>query len=156
MITEALSIRIRQTFRLEPTREQSQAFETFCRFMTDRTNHPVMIMRGSSGTGKTSLAGAFVRTLLQLQQKVVLMAPTGRAAKVFSMNSGYPAFTIHRKIYRQKTLTEYQAGFSLNDNMHTDTLFLVDEASMIANGGPAGGEAFFGSGYLLDDLIQYV
>jgi ATP-dependent exoDNAse (exonuclease V) alpha subunit len=87
---------------------------------------------------------------------VVLLAPTGRAAKVFSQNSGYPAFTIHRKIYRQKTLTDLQSGFSLNDNMHTDTLFLVDEASMIANGGPAGGEAFFGSGYLLDDLIQYV
>ena len=156
MITEALSLRIRQTFRLEPTREQSQAIETFCRFMTDRTSHTVMMLRGSAGTGKTSLAGAFVRTLLQLQQKVVLMAPTGRAAKVFSLNSGYPAFTIHRKIYRQKTLTEYLSGFSLNDNMHTDTLFLVDEASMIANGGPIGGEAFFGSGYLLDDLIQYV
>ena len=156
MITEALSLRIRQTFRLEPTREQSQAIETFCRFITSREPHTTMMMRGCAGTGKTSLAGAFVRTLLQLQQKVVLLAPTGRAAKVFSQNSGYPAFTIHRKIYRQKTLTDLQSGFSLNDNMHTDTLFLVDEASMIANGGPAGGEAFFGSGYLLDDLIQYV
>ena len=103
MIIDELTYRIRQEFHFTPTREQAQAMETFGRFMTDRDASAVMILRGSAGTGKTSLAGALVRTLALLQQKVLLLAPTGRAAKVFSVNSGHAAYTIHRKIYRQRS-----------------------------------------------------
>ena len=88
-------------FGFEPTEDQMNALETFARFLSDRSEHCVMIMRGSAGTGKTSLAGAMVRIFTRLGQKLMLMAPTGRAAKVFSLNSGMPAFTIHRKIYRE-------------------------------------------------------
>ena len=112
-----------------------------------------MILRGSAGTGKTTLAGAIVRALTALKQKMVLMAPTGRAAKVFALNAGHPAYTIHRRIYRQKTAADLGA-FNLNVNLQRDTLFVVDEASMIANQGL--GNATFGSGFLLDDLMQFV
>lgn len=154
MIINELTLQIRQSFQLEPTPEQALAIDVFCQFMASRENHAVMILRGSAGTGKTSLAGAIVRTMVKLKQKVMLLAPTGRAAKVFSLNSGHPAFTIHRKIYRQKTFTGDMGTFSLNDNLHRDTLFLVDEASMVANAGLS--DSPFGQGRLLDDLIQYV
>lgn len=154
MISSELDYRIRQCFRFEPTREQASAIDVFCQFMTSRDAHSVMILRGSAGTGKTSLASAIVRTMLDLKQKVMLMAPTGRAAKVFSLSSGHPAFTIHRKIYRQKTFTGDFGVFNLNDNLHRDTLFMVDEASMIANAGFP--DSPFGQGLLLDDLVSYV
>lgn len=127
--------------------------ELFGRFMTDRNDHSLMILRGSAGTGKTSLAGAMVRAMKNLRQKMVLLAPTGRAAKVFSVNSGTPAYTIHRRIYRQKSAGDL-SRFSLNDNLHSDTLFIVDEASMVANQGYS--DTSFGSGLLLDDLVQFV
>ena len=154
MICSELDYRIRQSFRYEPTREQASAIDVFCQFMTSRDAHAVMVLRGSAGTGKTSLAGAIVRTMISLKQKVMLMAPTGRAAKVFSLNSGHPAFTIHRKIYRQKAFTGDFGAFSLNDNLYRDTLFMVDEASMIANAGFS--DSPFGQGLLLDDLVKYV
>ena len=110
------------------------------------------------------MASAIVQALVKLGQKVVLLAPTGRAAKVFEQNSGHPAFTIHRKIYRQRSL---MGDFNLNDNLHSNTLFLVDESSMIANSsyhaqpfsqqeGQMGNNTQFGSGNLLDDLVSYV
>ena len=111
-------------------------------------------MRGSAGTGKTSLAGAMVRTFSRLGQKLLLMAPTGRAAKVFAMNSGHTAFTIHRKIYREKSYLGIGGQFNLNDNMHKNTLFMIDEASMIGRGG--GMTSDFGTGDLLSDLVQFV
>ena len=113
-----------------------------------------MILRGSAGTGKTSLSGAIVRTLQSIRQKVMLLAPTGRAAKVFSQNSGTPAYTIHRRIYREKSFSGVDGQFNLNDNLFTDTLFMVDEASMVANMGLGGMN--FGSGCLLDDLVHFV
>ena len=148
---EDLCGHIRHHFGFVPTTEQENALQTFSRFMFDREKHSLMILRGCAGTGKTSLAGAFVRTMIKLGQKVVLMAPTGRAAKVFSLNSGSPASTIHRKIYRQKGII---GGFALDINLHKNTLFIVDEASMIANDGMM--ESVFGSGRLLDDMMQYV
>ena len=137
-----------------PTAEQASAIRTFADFALDRNERVVMILRGSAGTGKTTLAGAIVKALMEMKQKLVLMAPTGRAAKVFAMNAGLAAFTIHRKIYRQKTMTDMASPFTLNANLATDTLFIVDEASMIANMGM--GDSSFGSGCLLDDLIQFV
>lgn len=155
MIVDELAYHISQTFGLAPTGDQAAAINTFCRFMTDRDSHAVMILRGSAGTGKTSLAAAMVRTLVKIRQKVMLLAPTGRAAKVFSLNAGQRAFTIHRRIYRQKTFNGDMTGFNLNNNMFQDMLFLVDEASMIANAGFSD-TAYFGTGRLLDDLVTYV
>lgn len=152
--TPMLRERILDIFGYEPTAEQMQAVEVFCEFIADRSQHPCMVLRGSAGTGKTSLASAFVRTLTELGLRVMLLAPTGRAAKVFALNSGHPAFTIHRKIYRQKAFTGQMSGFNLNDNLAQDTLFMVDEASMISN--DSYGEAAFGSGRLLDDLVSFV
>lgn len=154
MITDELSYRIRSALPFEPTAEQSHAIDVFGRFMTARGNNTVMIMRGSAGTGKTSLTGAVVRAMEALGQKMILLAPTGRAAKVLSVNSGHKAFTIHRKIYRQRTFTGEMSGFNLNVNLHHDTLFIVDEASMISNQGLS--DTQFGSGRLLDDLTEYV
>lgn len=152
MITDELTYRIRQNFGLVPTAEQEQAMSVFASFLTDRSPQAVMILRGSAGTGKTTLAAAIVRTLLALKQKLILLAPTGRAAKVFSLYAGNPAYTIHRHIYRQRTAGDLSA-FNLNDNLHRDTLFIIDEASMISNT-PIDNN--FGSGCLLDDLIRYV
>ena len=162
MIVDELKYRIRQTFGLLPTPDQEHALDVFSQFMTDRSDHVVMILRGSAGTGKTSLAGAIVKALAALKQKMILLAPTGRAAKVFSLNAGHAAYTIHRRIYRQKTAGDLSA-FNLNDNLNRDTLFIVDEASMISNQGlgnlnPQSSvlHSQFGSGSLLDDLVQFV
>lgn len=149
-IPEFISL-ILDRFGFEPTADQMNALECFGRFLASRNDMPMMLMRGSAGTGKTSLVAAMVQTLVSLHQKVVLMAPTGRAAKVLSISSSLPASTIHRKIYRQKTML---GDFNLNDNLHTDTLFVIDEASMISTF--SMGETGFGSGNLLDDLIQFV
>ena len=143
MVSDELKYRILQSFGLHPTADQSHAVDVFSTFMTDRDSHTVMVLRGSAGTGKTTLAGAIVRALSALKQSMVLMAPTGRAAKVFSRYAGSPAYTIHRRIYRQKSL---EGGFSLQFNSAHDTLFIVDEASMIANSDTP----------LLDDLISFV
>ena len=158
MIHDELKYRILQALGLTPTPEQDHALEVFSMFMTDRSDHVVMILRGSAGTGKTTLAGAIVRAMAALQQKLMLLAPTGRAAKVFSLYADHAAYTIHRRIYRQKSAGDLSA-FSLNDNLNKDTLFIVDEASMIANDAFAnGGDSrwSFGSGCLLDDLMQFV
>ena len=153
MINEELKYRILQNFGFEPTADQMYAVDLFARFMTDRDERAVMILRGSAGTGKTSLAGAIVRTMLELRQKVSLQAPTGRAAKVFSLNANQPAATIHRSIYREKAFTGLDGKFNLNVNLFHDRLFMVDEASMISL---SSSNTTFGSGCLLDDLIQYV
>lgn len=154
MIVDELKYKILQQFGFPPTLEQANALDVFARFLTDRNPQVVMILRGSAGTGKTSLSGAIVRTLQAIRQKVMLLAPTGRAAKVFSLNSGSPAYTIHRRIYREKSFSGVDGQFNLNDNLFTDTLFMVDEASMVANMGLGGMN--FGSGCLLDDLVHFV
>ena len=145
MIADELKYRIRGAFGFEPTREQQEAIDVFATFMADSRMMPVMVMRGSAGTGKTTLAAAIVRALQSLEQQLVLMAPTGRAAKVFSLYAGSAAYTIHRRIYRQKSL---EGGFELGYNNAKDTLFIVDEASMISINGDGRS--------LLDDLISFV
>ena len=152
MITDELTYRIREALGLEPTAEQGLAIETFAQFMTDRHEEAVMVMRGSAGTGKTTLAAAIVKAMTALGQKLVLLAPTGRAAKVFSLYAGHAAFTIHRRIYRQKSL---EGRFELSFNNAQDTLFIVDEASMIANASSFN-DTIFAGGQLMDDLIRFV
>ena len=153
MISDELKYRIREAMGMVPTAEQEHAIDVFSLFMSDRDDQVAMILRGSAGTGKTTLAGAIVRAMASLKQKMILLAPTGRAAKVFSLNAGHPAYTIHRRIYRQKSAGDL-SSFNLNANLNRDTLFMIDEASMIANQGY--GESAFGSGCLLDDLMQFV
>ena len=153
MLIDEFKYRIREAMGMMPTAEQEHAIDVFSLFMTDRDDHVVMILRGSAGTGKTTLAGVIVRAMNVLKQKMILLAPTGRAAKVFALNAGHSAYTIHRRIYRQKSAGDISA-FNLNFNNNRDTLFMIDEASMIANQGY--GESAFGSGCLLDDLMQFV
>ena len=153
MITDELKQCIRQTLGMVPTQEQERAMEVFAAFMTDRHEHTVMVMRGVAGTGKTTLAAAMVRAMVGLQQKMVLMAPTGRAAKVFSLYAGHEAYTIHRRIYRQKSL---EGGFELNFNGARDTLYIVDEASMVSDSPATDSSLFAFHTSLLDDLIRFV
>lgn len=148
---------ILQRFGFPPTESQRTALATFGAFLAQRRGMPAMIMRGSAGTGKTSLVAAMVQTLLSLNQRVILLAPTGRAAKVLSLNCDRAASTIHRKIYRQKS---NGSDFNLDVNLHADTLFVVDEASMISTMPqlPADGMPNFigNGGGVLDDLVTYV
>ena len=154
MINNYLETQIKENFPYEPTFEQEIVLKSLAAFLLSPRNDAVFVLRGYAGTGKTSLVGALVRTLDKLQQKSILLAPTGRAAKVFSAYAGHPAFTIHKKIYRQQSFSNEVSNFSVNDNLTTHTLYIVDEASMISNEGVSG--AVFGTGRLLDDLIQFV
>lgn len=152
MINSFITTKIRGNFGFSPTDEQSEAIEMIGEFLLSRRDSELFLLRGYAGTGKTTLVGALVKTLVELRQPVVLMAPTGRAAKVFASYAGRPAYTIHKRIYRQKSITDTDT-FSLNVNLSKHTLFIVDEASMISNDGLS---SVFGTGRLLDDLIQYV
>ena len=154
MISTYLGEQIKTNFPYKPTFEQENVLKILADFLFCRKMETLFLLKGYAGTGKTSLIGALVKTLDQLEQKCVLLAPTGRAAKVFSLYAGHPAYTIHKKIYRQKSFSNEMDNFSVNDNLHQHTLFIVDEASMIANDGLSG--SMFGTGRLLDDLIQYV
>ena len=154
MIGTYLGEQIKTNFPYKPTLEQENVLKKLADFLFCRKMETLFLLKGYAGTGKTSLIGALVKTLDQLEQKCVLLAPTGRAAKVFSQYAGHPANTIHKKIYRQKSFSNEMDNFSVNDNLHQHTLFIVDEASMIANDGLSG--SMFGTGRLLDDLVQYV
>lgn len=154
MLNNDLSQQIKRNFFYKPTGEQEITIESFVNFLFSPKTDAIFLLKGYAGTGKTTLISALVKTLDQLKQKCVLLAPTGRAAKVFSHYAGHPAYTIHRKIYRQRTFSNELDNFVMNANLHQHTLFIVDEASMIANEGLSGG--MFGTGRLLDDLIHYV
>lgn len=154
MINNYLERQIKEIFPYEPTFEQNLALKMLAEFLLSSRSDVVFLLRGYAGTGKTSLIGALVRTLDKLKQKSVLLAPTGRAAKVFSAYAGHPAFTIHKRIYRQQTFSGEMTHFSVNDNLSKHTLFIIDEASMISNEGLSG--SMFGTGRLLDDLVEYV
>lgn len=154
MLSDELAYRITQAFDgVSPTAEQGHAIDVFSRFLTSTSPQAVMLLRGAAGTGKTTLAAAIVKALLALKQKLQLLAPTGRAAKVFALYAGHAAFTIHHRIYRQQSAGDLSA-FRRNDNLYADTLFMVDEASMI--GHRAGESTQWGGGTLLDDLVGYV
>lgn len=154
MINSHLSRQIRQNFPHTPTNEQLFALNILADFLLSANENSALLLKGYAGTGKTSLVGALVKTMSGLKQKSVLLAPTGRAAKVLSNYAGHQAFTIHKKIYRQDAFSNDLSAFHPSDNLHKDTLFIVDEASMISNQGIDS--HYFGSGRLLDDLIHYV
>lgn len=154
MINNYIRQQISHFFPFTPTQEQLSALNVLSEFIVSHQDHTLLLLKGYAGSGKTSLLGATVKALNELKQKTILMAPTGRAAKVFSEYAKQNAYTIHKKIYRQKRFSNELTGFSLTDNLHKNTLFIVDEASMISN--ISNGNQAFGSGNLLDDLIQYV
>ena len=137
-----------------PTQDQSDCMRMLAKFVSENTNDVIFLMTGYAGTGKTSVIASLVSTLTTLRQKSVLLAPTGRAAKVLRSYTGKEAYTIHRKIYRQKSATDGVGKFVLDRNLHRDTYFIVDEASMIPDESVDG--SMFGSGRLLDDLLEYV
>jgi exodeoxyribonuclease-5 len=154
MIANFFQERIKKNFPHTPTAEQDMALQGLGAFLFEQTGESLFLLKGYAGTGKSSLVGALVKTMNDLEQKSELLAPTGRAAKVFAAYAGQNAYTIHKKIYRQKVFSNEPSGFVLADNLHKHTLFIVDEASMISNDGL---DSFsFGSGRLLDDLIHYV
>lgn len=151
MINKYLVSQIKSNFPFVPTNEQENSLDMIARFILSGDDRKVFLLCGYAGTGKTSLVAALVRTMEQLERRTVLLAPTGRAAKVFSSYSNKAAYTIHKWIYRQKSLLD-GSTFTLMENRAVNTLFVVDEASMIANDGAAN----FGSGALLDDLVEFV
>lgn len=154
MIHDHLAKVLRDHFDYEPTTGQQKLFLELGAFMASTREDEILLIKGYAGTGKTSLVHALVQTLPAFHMKSVLMAPTGRAAKMLSLYAGQPAYTIHKKIYRQKSSKDGFGEFSLDRNLHSSTLFIVDEASMIGNQG--GDASIFGSGNLLDDLISFV
>ena len=154
MINDYLKDLILHHFGLKPTQDQEKVIDSLCEFILTPSTDSVFILRGFAGTGKTSLVSALVKTMEQLERECVLMAPTGRAAKVFSFYANHPAFTIHKRIYRQKSIDK-DSIFTLNFNMRQNLLFICDEASMIANDEYLSG-SLYGTGRLLDDLIHFV
>jgi exodeoxyribonuclease-5 len=143
-----------ERFPHSPTDEQREALQNIAFFLLDTRPETLFLLKGYAGVGKSSLLGALVATTDELQQKTILLAPTGRAAKVLAHYARHEAFTIHKKIYRQNRFGEENQRFSLSENRHKDTVFIVDEASMIGN--RPSEHNIFGSGRLLEDLILYV
>ena len=154
MINTYFIEKIKENFPFSLTNDQQIAITKIVQFIFNQKSEEVFLLKGYAGTGKSSLIGTLVKTMAQFEQKTVLLAPTGRAAKVFSLYSDESAYTIHKRIYRQKSMSDTGASFSLTNNLHQNTLFIVDEASMISN--ESGENSFFGTGRLLDDLIEYV
>jgi exodeoxyribonuclease-5 len=137
-----------------PTDDQSVALGKIAAYICDNNNDVIFLMTGYAGTGKTSVISSVVKTLDLLRMRSVLLAPTGRAAKVLASYAGKQAFTIHKKIYRQKSSKDGLGSFILDRNLYKDTFFIIDEASMVSNS--SGDSSLFGSGKLLDDLVEYV
>lgn len=156
MLNEEVFQLLAETFGMPFTPGQEHAALLLTHFVNTPRPRPACILRGYAGTGKTTLIAALVKVMRRLERPVVLLAPTGRAAKVFSRMAGTPAHTIHRVIYRQETFQGEGTRFSLGFNRLRDALFIVDEASMIAQGTGTMGDSLFGSGELMDDLISYV
>lgn len=147
--------RLRANLPYEPTPCQSKLFSALSSFAVQYEECDILLISGYAGTGKTSAIAAFVRTLKELKYRFVLLAPTGRSAKVLSGFTGEKAYTIHKHIYRQKSLRDGIGEFQLNINKAKDTFFIVDEASLITVDNGSQGN-LFGSGDLLDDLVSFV
>ena len=154
MLSDYFIQRLSENLPYVPTEEQAGLVARLAEFLWDDNVPSVFVIKGYAGTGKTSLVGALVKTLETFERACVLLAPTGRAAKVFASYAAHPAYTIHKKIYRQRAFTGDFTGFQLAHNAHKNTFFIVDEASMIANEAAEG--AHYGSGLLLDDLFDFV
>ena len=175
MLNGFIKNRILQQLPFEANEGQKELLDKLSQFIISSTPRKAFILRGYAGTGKTSIMAALVGAMQELNQRIVLLAPTGRAAKVLSKYAHTPAYTIHKYIYRARTKSapsleargdeairreaRGKEQFTLRDNLHKNTLFIVDEASMISGDGQwamGNGQALFGSGNLLDDLVRFV
>ena len=155
MLNEHIATQIYAKFAFTPTFGQKKIIESFADWISDDDFERIFVLNGYAGTGKTTLIAACVATLTELKIKPILLAPTGRAAKVLAQHTpGHSAHTIHKRIYRERSSASYESKFDLNQNREKDAVFIIDEASMIANAPNDTG--FYGSGQLLDDLIEYV
>jgi exodeoxyribonuclease-5 len=154
MLKKHIEQKLISNFAHDPTPSQKKLLTGLAEFLTSEEQDSVMLIKGFAGTGKTSVMKAFTGILKEFSVPFKLMAPTGRAAKVLSSFTGSPAFTIHRVIYRQKVSGSIGGKFELNFNKLKNGIFIIDEASMIAN--YSYENTVFGSGDLLSDLIQYI
>lgn len=152
-------------FPFNPTCKQDIFFNEISRFITEKDNDSIFVLKGYAGTGKTTVISTIVNNLSEIGKKYVLLAPTGRAAKVIANYSQKPAFTIHKKIYFPKKITGGGVGFTLQPNKHKNTVFIVDEASMISDSPDSSpkregygqqSKTLYANGSLLDDLISYI
>jgi exodeoxyribonuclease V len=154
MIKNHLKNILTQNLPFTPTACQAELIEVLSVFITSNEPDEIMLIKGYAGTGKTTMVFSLTKSLATLKIRSVLLAPTGRAAKVMAGYSGMPAFTIHKKIYRQKSSSDGMGKFTIDKNLFKNTYFIVDEASMISN--EYSENSVFGSGRLLDDLLEYV
>ncbi|MGC6469922.1 MAG: ATP-dependent DNA helicase [Flavobacteriales bacterium] len=152
MSTKKLQQLLIKNFPFDPTKQQAEVMGQLSEFVEESSSQSLFLLKGYAGTGKTSLISALINSLWSVGKKVVLLAPTGRAAKVLSSYSNKPAFTIHKKIYWVKSNSQGNTYVSLQENKHTNTIFIVDEASMIPDAADNG----FSGRVLLDDLMDYV
>ena len=154
MNSSAFYATLRNNFPFNPTIKQNVFFQQIAEFITNNDNNEIFVLKGFAGTGKTTLISTIVNNLPEINKKYVLLAPTGRAAKVIANYSNKPAFTIHKKIYFPKKGSGGGVSFTLQQNKHKNTLFIVDEASMISD---VNSESkLYENGSLLDDLISYI
>ncbi|CCB68994.1 ATP-dependent DNA helicase [Flavobacterium branchiophilum] len=145
---------LNQHFPFEPTLKQAAFLQKMAVYITNTSNNEIFVLKGFAGTGKTTLIATIVNQLAAINKKYVLLAPTGRAAKVIANYSQKPAFTIHKKIYYPKKSTGGGIAFTKQQNKHKNTLFIVDEASMISDIGQDS--KMYENGSLLNDLIDYI
>ena len=154
MLSTHISHQIYAKLSFEATNNQKKIIEKLSEWLAEGDTNSIFLLNGYAGTGKTTIIASFVAAIRDLGIKPILLAPTGRAAKVLSHYSNYEAHTIHKRIYRERTITDYESRFSLDYNREKGAIFIVDEASMLSNS--SGENAAFGSGSLLDDLVEYV
>ncbi len=153
MAKNFIASRLLDNLDFQPTRSQEELIDSLAAFIGSADSREIFLVKGYAGTGKTTIVNSLVRTLKETGSRSFLLAPTGRAAKVMFAYTGHPAWTIHKKIYRQKSGSDGLGVFVLDRNMHKDTCFIIDEASMI---GQSASDSVFGTGNLLSDLLQYI
>ena len=145
-----------ENFGFQPTKNQLVVIGELTDFIFLKIQKHLFVLKGYAGTGKTSLVGALVKTLPEINFDSVLLAPTGRAAKVLANYSNKPAFTIHKMIYQLRSGGDGYTRFVIKENKFRNTIFLVDEASMIGDGGGLSSASWGEQKSLLDDLLEYV
>lgn len=151
-LANRISEELLRNLPFHPTSSQAELIRITGRFLASQKERCLLVIKGYAGTGKTTMVQSLIRTLPGIKMKYVMLAPTGRAAKVMSSYTGKPAYTIHKKIYFKQRTASGGTFFVTGANLHTNTVFIVDEASMI------GAETYSltGSGNLLEDLLEYV
>ena len=154
MLNTYIAGQIYEKISFETTFSQKKVVEMLSDYLSEPKSEQIFVLNGYAGTGKTTLLAAVVEVLDAMQVPTVLLAPTGRAAKVLSRYCHREALTIHKRIYRERTTADYESHFSLDVNKERGAVFIVDEASMLADATAEG--QVFGSGSLLDDLIKYI